>query len=310
MAESTKPEGRWGVLVMAYGTPGSLEEVEPYYTHIRRGRPPSPEQLADLVGRYQRVGGVFPLRDITFAQARLIEEQLQTNGLYTKVFVGMKHWRPYIAEAVKQMAEEGIENAVAVVLAPHYSKLGVGQYFEYAEKEREASAPAMQIRCVERWGDSPFLIEALTQRVRNCLEGWDPEHTMVLFTAHSLPQRIRTWDDPYERELMQTATLVAERVALPHWQFAFQSASSTGEPWIGPDILDVIPRLAASGECDSVVACPVGFVADHLEILYDLDIEVAEACNSVGFAFRRTVSLNTDPLMIKAVSEAVIETIR
>src|SRR5258708_6879343 len=134
MAELSIHEGRWGVLVMAYGTPGSLDEVEPYYTHIRRGRPPSPEQLADLKGRYERVGGVFPLRDITFAQANLIEEQLNSDGVDAKVFVGMKHWHPYIAEAVQQMAEDGIQHAVGVVLAPHYSKLGVAQYLEYAEK--------------------------------------------------------------------------------------------------------------------------------------------------------------------------------
>src|SRR5258708_7639529 len=183
MAESMKPEGRWGVLVMAYGTPGSLEEVEPYYTHIRRGRPPSPEQLADLRGRYERVGGVFPLRDITFAQAGLIEEQLNTDGVDAKAFVGMKHWHPYIAEAVRQMADEGIQRAVGVVLAPHYSKLGVAHYFEYAEKEREASAPAMQFKYVERWGDNPYLLTALAGRVSKCLEGWNPERTMVLFTA-------------------------------------------------------------------------------------------------------------------------------
>src|SRR5438128_2715631 len=126
MADDSTPSRRWGVLVMAYGTPGSLEEVEPYYTHIRRGRPPSPEQLADLVGRYQRIGGVFPLREITFNQAHLIEEQLKSDGVDTKVYVGMKHWHPYIAEAVRQMAGDGIERAVGVVLAPHYSRLGVG----------------------------------------------------------------------------------------------------------------------------------------------------------------------------------------
>jgi ferrochelatase len=302
-------QGRWGVLVMAYGTPGSLEEVEPYYTHIRRGRPPSPEQLADLVGRYERVGGVFPLRDITFAQARLIEEHLRSNGVDAKVFVGMKHWHPYIAEAVKQMSAEGIQHAVGVVLAPHYAKLGVAQYFEYAEKEREESAPTMKINYVERWGDSPYLLDALATRVQNCLEGWNPERTTVLFTAHSLPERIRGWDDPYERELMETASLVGERLGLPHWKFAYQSASSTGEPWIGPDILDVIPELAASGKYDAVIACPVGFVADHLEILYDLDVEAADASAKVGLKFRRTNSLNSDPALIKAVGQAVLESL-
>jgi ferrochelatase len=309
MAERIENQGRLGVMVMAYGTPGSLAEVEPYYTHIRRGRPPSPEQLADLVGRYERVGGAFPLRDITFAQARLIEEALNANGADAKVFVGMKHWHPYVAETVREMAAAGIQRAVGVVLAPHYSKIGVGQYFEYAEKEREASAPSMPIKYVERWGNSPYLIDALTQRVRTCLEGFNAEKTMVLFTAHSLPQRIRTWDDPYERELMETATLTANRLALPHWQFAFQSASSTGEPWIGPDILEVIPNIAADGKFEAIVACPVGFVADHLEILYDLDIEVAEACARVGLAFRRTPSLNTDPLLVRAVSDAVLRTL-
>jgi ferrochelatase len=160
---------------------------------------------------------------------------------------------------------------------------------------------------VERWGASPYLLDALAQRVQDQLTGWNPDRTMVLFTAHSLPQRIRTWDDPYERELMETATAVAERLELPHWQFAFQSASTTGEPWIGPDILETIREVAATGEFDAILACPVGFVADHLEVLYDLDIETADACAAIGIAFRRTASLNADAALVNAVAQAVIE---
>lgn len=304
------PEDRWGVLVMAYGTPDSIADVEPYYTHIRRGRPPSPEQLQDLIGRYERVGGIFPLRNITFEQATLIEQELLGMGANVKVYVGMKHWHPYIAEAVQQMAADGIQKAVAVVLAPHYARLGVGQYFEYIEKARESSAPEMQIRTVERWGTNPTLLDALALRVQTALEGQDATRTMVLFTAHSLPVRIRTWDDPYERELLATAQGVADRLSIPHWRFSFQSASTTGEPWIGPDLLDTLKEVAQEGAYDGVVICPVGFVADHLEILYDIDVEAKTACAELGLRFCRTASLNTDPALVRAVAQETFERIQ
>ena len=298
----------FGVLLMAYGTPGSLDEVEPYYTHIRRGRAPSPEQLQDLVDRYRRVGGVSPLRDITFDVARLVEAKLKEGGLDAKVFVGMKHWHPFISEAIGEMAGAGISEAVGLVLAPHYSSMSIGRYIADAEEERERSAVAMRMRYVERWGMNEIYLGELAKRVETALIGCDRERTLVLFTAHSLPARLKAAGDPYEPELLQTAAAIGERLQLPHWRFAYQSASTTGEPWLGPDILDVLGEAKAEGLFDGLVVCSVGFLADHLEILYDLDVEAAERCAELGLAFRRTPSLNAAPALVDAVAAELTST--
>ncbi|MCS7310036.1 MAG: ferrochelatase [Armatimonadota bacterium] len=293
----------WDVLLMAYGTPRTLEEVEPYYTHIRRGRPPSPEQLQDLVRRYEAIGGVSPLNEITLQQARAVEAKLRARGWTGRLYLGMKHWHPFIAEAVEQMAREGVERAVGVVLAPHYSRYSIGGYIDYALKAREQFAPQMELRFVERWGSHPLFIEAVARRIQQALEGWNPEETVVLFSAHSLPEKVRQWNDPYEQELLESARLVAEKLELPHWTFAFQSASATGEPWLGPDILERLEEIAAAGEYKQVLCYAIGFVADHLEVLYDLDVEARQKCQERGLQYRRAASLNDDPLMAEAVAD-------
>jgi ferrochelatase len=299
-------EETWGVLLMAYGTPGSLDDVEAYYTHIRRGRAPSPEQLAALIGRYEAVGGVTPLREITFEQARKVEARLRAAGMPARVFVGMKHWHPYVAEAVREMGAAGVRQAVGLVLAPHYSRMSAGQYIEYAEKEREQSCPELSLRYVERWGANPVYTAELGRRVAAALGEWEPETAEVVFTAHSLPVRIRSWGDPYERELAETAGLVAAASGAPHWSFAFQSASATGEPWLGPDLLERLSLIARAGERRNVLVCPIGFVADHLEVLYDLDIEAATRCRELGLGFRRTPMLNADAPLVEAVSREIL----
>lgn len=296
----------WGVLLMAYGTPDSLADVEAYYTHIRRGRPPSAEQLADLIRRYEAVGGVTPLREVTFAQARGVEAELHASGMPARIFVGMKHWRPSIADAVQQMGASGIGQAVALTLAPHYSRLSAGQYIEAAEAARAQSCPGLSIRYVERWGENPLFVAELGRRVAAGLDGWNADVSEVVFTAHSLPQRIRTWNDPYERELASTAALVARASGVPHWSFAYQSASATGEPWLGPDLLEHVLAIARSGARQNVLVCPIGFVADHLEILYDLDIEAAQRCKELGLAFRRTPMLNADDALVQAVAGEIL----
>lgn len=295
---------------MAYGTPGSLEDVEPYYTHIRRGRPPSAEQLADLVGRYERVGGVSPLREITFEQARKVEARLRERGIDAKTYVGMKHWHPSIAGAVDEMAADGVERAVGLVLAPHYSRMSVGQYLADAEEERAKAAPGMALAYVEHWGLNETFVAELASRVADGLRGWDPEKTMVLLTAHSLPARILAQGDPYARELLETAEAVAARACLPHWRFAYQSASATGEPWLGPDVLVAADEAAATGAYAGVIACPVGFVADHLEVLFDLDVELAERCAELGLGFRRTPSLNSDDPLIETLTSEIVAAMR
>lgn len=295
----------WDVLLMAYGTPRTLEEVEPYYTHIRRGRPPSPEQLQDLIRRYEAIGGVSPLNEITLRQAQAVEAKLRERGWAGRLYLGMKHWHPFIAEAVEQMAQEGVQRAVGVVLAPHYSRYSIGGYIDYARKAQEQFAPQMELRFVERWGSHPLFIEAVARRIEQALEGWRPEETLVIFSAHSLPEKIRQWNDPYEQELLESARLVAERLRLPHWTFAFQSASATGEPWLGPDILERLEEVAASASQKQVICYAIGFVADHLEVLYDLDIEARQKCQELGLEYRRAPSLNDDPLMAEAVADVV-----
>lgn len=296
----------WDVLVMAYGTPRTLEEVEPYYTHIRRGRPPSPEQLQELVRRYEAIGGVSPLNEITARQVRAIETALRGRGWNGKVYLGMKHWHPFIAEAVEQMAKDSVRKAVGVVLAPHYSRLSIGGYIDYALQARERFSPQTELRFVERWGNHPLFIEAAARKVQDAIEGWQPDQTMVVFSAHSLPARIHQWGDPYEHELLESAQLVAQKLNLPYWTFAYQSASSTGEPWLGPDILERLQQIANEWLQKQVLCCAIGFVADHLEVLYDLDVEARQKCESLGLQYRRAASLNDDPLMAEAIADVVL----
>ncbi|NSW79656.1 MAG: ferrochelatase [Chthonomonadetes bacterium] len=291
---------------MAYGTPRTLEEVEPYYTHIRRGKPPSPEQLQDLIRRYEAIGGVSPLNEITARQVEAIEREMRRRGWNGRVYVGMKHWHPFIAEAVEQMAKDGVQRAVGVVLAPHYSRISIGGYIDYAVRARDEMAPGMELRFVERWGNHPRFIEAVAGKVQQAMSGWRAEETMVIFSAHSLPQRIHQWGDPYERELMDSAQLVAQRLGLPYWTFAYQSASATGEPWLGPDILERIEEIASDSSQRQVLCCAIGFVADHLEVLYDLDIEARQKCESLGLSYRRAPLLNDDHLLAEAVADVTL----
>jgi ferrochelatase len=291
-----------GLLVMHYGTPATIEDVLPYYTHIRRGRPPAPEQLQDLVDRYQAIGGPSPLTEISERQAAAIGEGLRRRGIESKVYIGTKHTHPFVAEAVERMAHDGVEEAVGVVLAPHFSTFSIAAYKKYAEEAREQHSPEMSLTIIERWGTLPALVDFLSRQVAVQLEGWDPEETLVIFSAHSLPSKIVAAGDPYKDELLETSRLVAEKAALPHWAFAFQSASNTGEPWLGPDILDVIEEAGRSKAYKNVVSCTVGFVSDHLEVLYDLGIEAKEKCAEVGLGFRLTACVNDDPAVMDALS--------
>ncbi len=295
-------ETRRGLLVMHYGTPASIADVEPYYTHIRRGRPPSAEQLADLVGRYQAIGGPSPLTAISERQALSIGAGLLKRGIDATVYMGAKHAHPLIAEAVEAMAKDNVIQAVGVVLAPHFSTYSVAQYREYATAARDRFSPEMALSIVERWGTLRALIQALADRVTAALAEWDPLETLVIFSAHSLPLRAVAAGDPYQDELLETSRLVADKLGLPHWTFAFQSASATGEPWLGPDILEVIEPETKSRNLTNVVACTVGFVSDHLEVLYDLGIEARDRCAELGLNFRRAETINDDPFVMDALA--------
>ena len=285
-----------GVVVMAYGSPATPEEIEPYYTHIRRGRPPTEDQLADLRRRYDALGGTSALRARTDAQVRVLQDAL---GDDVRVALGMKHAAPFIEDAVASL--EGCERIVGVVLAPHYSSMSVGEYLERAR----AASPA-PFTAVTSWATLPEYVSFLSAAVTDALAGM-PERTKVLFTAHSLPARIVDAGDPYPDEVRATATAVAEQAGLSQWtqwSTGWQSAGRTPEPWLGPDVLEVIDDLARDGG-DGLVVCPCGFVSDHLEVAYDLDVEATARAASAGIAFARTRVLNDDRDVLTALATTV-----
>jgi protoporphyrin/coproporphyrin ferrochelatase len=282
------------VVLMAYGSPGQIEDIRPYLEDIREGRPVSDEAVEELTERYRRIGGRSPLDEITERQRAALERELGV-----PVHVGMKHWRPRIAEAVEAALAGGAERVVGVVLAPHYSALSIAGYRERLE---EALGGRAELRFVESWHDHEPFLEVLAGRVR----GSDAH---VVFTAHSLPERILALGDPYRDQLLETSRLVAERAGIERWSFAFQSASQTGEPWLGPDILEELDALHEQGVRD-VLVCPVGFVSDHLEILWDLDVEARQRAAELGLRLDRIESLNDDPAFIRALAQLLRQALR
>jgi len=300
---------RIGVLVMSYGTPESMESIEAYYTHIRHGRPPTEEQLQELKDRYAAiVGGVFPLREHTNKQVEALQQALDAGGgdVEFVCFQGLKHASPYIEDGVRQIAEAGIQDAIGIVLAPHYSVMSVGSYIKRAEAI--ASELGISFRFVKSYYARPKLIEAFAERVKEGLarfEGGDNQ-VRVLFSAHSLPEKILQMGDPYVDQLLATSKLIADQVGLPSWQFVWQSAGRTADPWLGPDILDVMQNLQREG-VKKILSCPIGFVSDHLEILYDLDIEAKQLAAELGIHFERIRSLNQDPRYIGLLRDIVRE---
>ena len=284
---------------MAYGTPASLDDVAAYYTHIRRGRAPTAEQLEELTARYRSLGGTSPLRSITESQAARIGEALGPGWV---VALGQKHASPFIEDAVATLADAGVSSVVGVVLAPHYSRGSIGEYVDRLHKA--AAEQGLPAAAVESWHDLSEYVSFLADAVVDGLRSL-PARTKVLFTAHSLPERVLE-GDPYPDELAASATAVAARAGLAPWSgwgLAWQSAGRTPEPWRGPDVLTVLDDLAGTGRADGVLVCPQGFVADHLEVLYDLDQQAAARAAELGLAFARTRSLNDDPTVLSALAE-------
>jgi protoporphyrin/coproporphyrin ferrochelatase len=281
-----------GVLVMAYGTPKGPEELEAYYTDIRGGKPPPTNLLDELKGRYAAIGGRSPLLQITTAQARGIEERLGV-----RAYLGQKHAAPFISEAVANMAADGVTHAVGLVLAPHFSTMSVADYEGRARAAAEAVGWQGSLKVIPSWHLEPGYLSWLGARVGEALDSLprgSRDAAMVVFSAHSLPERILERGDPYPDQLAATAAAVAAEIGLERWTVGWQSAGRTGQRWLGPDILEVISKLSAEG-AEGVVVCPCGFVADHLEVLYDLDIEARGAADELGLAFARTRSPNADP---------------
>jgi ferrochelatase len=301
-----------GVLAMAYGTAAGPDDVERYYTDIRGGRVPSPELLEGLKGRYAAIGNRFPLLETTERQASGLQRELdekEPGGF--RVYLGMKHSPPFIAEGVAKMRADGVERAVGLVLAPHYSKFSIGTYIERVEKAvADEGSPSFTF--VKSWHDHPGFIDILSSRVADALaklSAEDGERAMVVFSAHSLPARILDEGDPYPRELQGTADLVAARLGLSEYTTGWQSAGRTPDPWLGPDLSDLSEDLATKGYRD-VVVCAGGFVADHLETLYDLDIEAKQRAERAGISFVRTEGMNDDPRFVAALAELVREHLR
>ena len=297
---------RDAVLLMASGSPDSLDQVEAYYTDIRRGNPPPPALLEELIGRYRAIGGGSPLSRIVERQRAATEAELARRGRPIPVYAGMRHIAPRIASIVEGMARDGVERFVAIALAPQRSSNGAGYRRAVQAGLDAVGAAAPEANFVESWHDQPRIIEALAIVTREAIDRFaDPGAVRVLFTAHSLPARVVAEGDRYPDEIAATARLVAERLGLARYEQTFQSAGRTGEEWLGPDLRDELRRLAAEGVREVVVS-PVGFVAEHLEVLYDIDIEAQAVAREVGIRLERARSMNDDPGFIAALADIAV----
>ena len=294
-----------GVLVMAYGGPNSLEEVEPYLLDVRGYRPTSAEIIHEVHERYREIGGRSPILEQTQAQADAIESALNIKGNEFKAFVGMRHWHPFIKDVLMDMQRHGIEQAVGMVMAPHYSRMSIGAYYQ---KVDEADA-TIELARIENWHLQEGYIRALVKRVRDALKRSHEQvraQVPVIFTAHSLPEKILEWNDPYPTQLRETVAAVMEKLGSQPHEFAFQSAAISTIPWLGPDAGEVIKRFASEGK-KHILLCPIGFVCEHVEILYDIDIVYQNLAKSLGVHLERIEMLNTAPEMIDGLAGLIRE---
>ncbi|QQK79542.1 ferrochelatase [Salicibibacter cibi] len=300
-----------GLLVMAYGTPRNLDEVEAYYTDIRHGRPPTQEALDDLIDRYKAIGGISPLARITDEQMRALEEMLneQSTDKSFKAYLGLKHIDPFIEDAVAKMKEDGIEEAVSIVLAPHYSTFSVKSYNGRAlEKSEEIGGPT--IHAVESWYMEPKFLQFWSEQLKQLFQRVNREKSVVIFSAHSLPEKILTDNDPYVDQLKETSSLIAEAAGVKNYEIGWQSEGNTADKWLGPDVQDLTRTLYEKHGYGTFIYCPVGFVADHLEVLYDNDIECKIVTDDLGVNYERPPMPNTDPMFIGGLKDAIIKRLK
>ncbi len=302
-----------GILLMAYGAAGSLDEVEPYLADIRAGRPPNPQLTEEVKDRYRQMGGKSPLLEITRRQASALEEELNRQAAARsqghKVYIGMRHWHPYIADTVAAMAKDGIRQFTAVCLTPYFSRLSIGAYYEKLDEAVAQAGVPFEITRIESWNDHPLYIAALVEKLQKTLAALDDtarKDLPILFSAHSLPARILKEGDPYPEELQETIRAVMAKVGPYPWHFAYQSQGRTPEPWLGPEAGEVIRELSGKGHRDLVMA-PIGFISDHMETLYDVDILYQGMGREAGMRIHRVESLNDSPSLIRALAAVLTD---
>ncbi len=298
-----KSPGMIGVLVMAYGGPDNLEEVEPYLMDVRGYRPTSPEIVHEVRERYREIGGRSPILERTRAQADALQNVLNEQGQNFKVFVGMRHWHPFLAETLTEIRKQGIDQVVALVMAPHYSRMSIQAYYQKIEEANSG----VQIAPIYDWHLLPEYLNALTDHVKAALRRFPDSvraDVPVIFTAHSLPERILEWGDPYPSQLLATTEALMEQLGPRPHEFAYQSAAISNIPWLGPDAAHVMERYAAEG-VRHILICPIGFVCEHVEILYDIDIEYQRLAKKLGMHLERIEMLNNSPEMIRGLARLV-----
>jgi ferrochelatase len=295
-----------GLLVMAYGGPNTIDEVEPYLLDVRGYRPTAPEIIHEVRGRYREIGGRSPILEQTREQASALESALNINGQEFKAFVGMRHWHPYIKDTLAEMQAQGIQQAVGLVMAPHYSRMSIEAYFK---KISEAES-RIKIAPINNWHLLPGYLDALVSRVHAALERFPADvrsQVPVIFSAHSLPERILEWNDPYPDQLRETVEAVMRQLGDQPHDFAFQSAAISNEPWLGPDVSESIKRYAAQGQ-KNIISCPIGFVCEHVEVLYDIDIVYQRLARSLNVRLERIEMVHTAPQMITGLAELIRKT--
>lgn len=290
-----------GVLLMAYGGPDSIEDVKDFYIDVRSGRIPSEQLIEELTERYKSIGGKSPLLEITQKKAAALQNLLENKY---KVYVGMRHWHPFIHETVKKMIADGITEAVGIIMAPHFSKMSVEKYYQKLNEALDENGNSIKFKEIHSWHDHPKFIKAVAEKIRGTLKHFENEKPVIVFTAHSLPEKILEWNDPYPEQLNETCELIAKELKFKNWTFAYQSAGRTKDPWLGPDLLNKLETLKSEG-VNSVLVCPVGFISDHLEVIFDIDIEAQEKAKELGIHLERAPSLNDTPLLIECFSDLV-----
>jgi ferrochelatase len=295
-----------GLLVMAYGGPASLDEVEPYLMDVRGFRPTSAQIVHEVRERYRKIGGRSPLLEQTREQANALEAALNRNGQKFLAFVGMRHWHPYIKDTLAEMQSLGIQRAVGLVMAPQYSRMSIEAYYNKIEEAQSA----VKVAPIKDWHLLPGYIGALVSRVRAALQRFPAEvrpNVRVIFSAHSLPERILEWNDPYPDQLSETVDAVMQQLGDQPHEFAFQSAAISNEPWMGPDVSVLIERYAEQGHTH-IISCPIGFVCEHVEVLYDVDIVYQRLARSLGVHLERIEMVHTAPQMISGLADLIRQT--